>query len=535
MSTASEQTKPIWIESSRTAALPTPPPLTEDLSTDTVVVGGGIAGLSTAYALACAGRQVVVLDDGPIGGGNTGRTTAHLSNALDDRFTNLIRERGVDVAATAAASHGAAINFIERVQATEGIRCDFRRLDGYLVLGEDDDGALLDRELRAAHEAGLREVEKLARPPEGAPNAPCLRFPRQGRFHPLAYLRGLAAAFERRGGRIRQAQVAGVADGTPVRIETSSGRQISADAAVVATATPINDRVQLHTKLAPYRTYAIAGAIAPGSIPDALIWDTVDPYHYVRLAEVAGRPYAIIGGEDHKTGQSDDETAALQRLLDWATARYPIKEAPFRWSGQVMETIDGLGFIGRNPGDENVYVVTGDSGMGMTHGTIAGILIPALIATGHHPWQAAYDPARKPLSSPGTLIAENANVGAQFIDYVTPGDVRDFDDIARGEGAVLRHKASKIAAYRDERGRLHVRSAVCPHLGCLVRWNRLEKVWDCPCHGSQFAPTGRVLHGPAVTALATVRDFNEDRNPNVTAGDALEAAESVRQRQRPES
>jgi Rieske Fe-S protein len=284
---------------------------------------------------------------------------------------------------------------------------------------------------------------------------------------------------------------------------------------VVATATPINDRFALQTKLAPYRTYAIAAPIDPGVVPDVLAWDTCDPYHYVRLAECDGTTYAIFGGEDHKTGQSDDERAALVRLDAWAMSNFAIDTVTVHWSGQVMETIDGLGFIGVNPGDRNVFVVAGDSGMGMTHGTIAGILIPALIYGEDHPWRSAYDPSRKPIGAVGTFIGENLNVAAQITDFVTQSEVPSLADIVTGEGAVLRHGLSKIAAYRDDRHKLHVRSAVCPHLGCIVHWNKLEKVWDCPCHGSQFDPTGRVLHGPAVHALASVDDFDRDKNPNL--------------------
>ena len=495
--------------------------LTGDLQAEIVVVGAGIAGLSVAYALSLAGRQVVVIDDGDIGGGNTGRTTAHLSNAIDDRFVTLRRERGDAVARIAAESHGAAIDAVERIQRDEGIDCDFHRVDGYLLLSPGDKESLLDEEADAAREAGI-PVERLPEPPAGIPSAPCIRFPRQARFNPIAYVKGLARAIEQRGGRIFSgAHVVSVEDGETVTIETASGHKLTARAAVVATATPINDQVKMHTKIAPYRSYAIAARVAPGEIPDALIWDTQDPYHYVRLAEHEGALYAILGGEDHKSGQAEDERESLARLEEWGRASYPIQRIDFRWSGQVMETIDGLGFIGRNPGEKNVYIVTGDSGMGMTHGVIAGLLIPHLIETGNHPWEEAYDPARKPLKSAGTFLEEQANVAAQFKDYITGSEVSGLDDIPVGEGAVLRHGLSKVAAFRDDRGKLHVRSAVCPHLACIVHWNTLEKVWDCPCHGSQFAPTGQVLHGPATSPLKTVEDFNQARNPNIDKAKAV--------------
>jgi glycine/D-amino acid oxidase-like deaminating enzyme/nitrite reductase/ring-hydroxylating ferredoxin subunit len=518
MTMQSERTVSLWLSNKADGAF-SRPGFNGDLSADIVVIGAGITGLSIAYQLAGDGRQVVVIDDGDIGGGNTGRTTAHLSNVLDDRFVSLRRERGKDVARIAAESHGAAIDWIERMQREEGIDCSFRRLDGYLLLAEGDEEDLLDKELEAAREAGLT-VEKLALAPTGLPQVPALKFSNQARFDPMAYLAGLAKAFEKRGGRIFSGcHVVGVQDGEPVSIELTGGATITASKVVVATATPINDRLTLHTKLAPYRTYAIAVPIEPGASPDVLAWDTTDPYHYVRLAEHGDGTFVILGGEDHKTGQSDARTA-LARLEAWAVANYSLGTVAFGWSGQVMETLDGLAYIGLNPGDKKVYVAIGDSGMGMTHGTIAAMMLPALIGGRDHPWQDAYDPSRKPIGTAATFISENINVAKQMVDFVTPSDVPSMADIAVGEGAVLRHGLSKIAAYRDDRGKLHVRSAVCPHLGCIVQWNGLEKVWDCPCHGSQFDGTGRVLHGPAVDALPTVDDFDGDKNPNLDAKNA---------------
>jgi len=506
-----ERSVPLW--GSETSQFDRPG-LASNLDAEIVIVGAGIAGLSVAYQLACQGHQVVVVDDGPIGGGNTGRTTAHLSNVLDDRFAMLRRERGSDVTRVAAESHGSAIDWIERIQREEQIDCSFKRLDGYLLLGDGDNQDILDKELEASSEAGLT-VEK-TQAPKGLPAVAALRFENQARFHPLAYLSGLARAFERRGGRIFSGcHIESVQDGDRVTIEATGGIRIMAGKAVVATATPINDRLALHTKLAPYRSYAIALAVGSNTIPDVLAWDTSDPYHYIRLAEHGGKTYAIVGGADHKTGQCDDEMTALESLETWAITKLGLAAPAFRWSGQVMETLDGLGYIGLNPGDRNVYVVAGDSGMGMTHGTIAGILIPALMTGEDHPWRAAYDPSRKPIGTAATFVGENINVAKQVIsDFVAPSEISSLAEIAAGEGAVLRRGLTKMAAYRDDRGKLHVRSAVCPHLGCVVKWNRLEKVWDCPCHGSQFDPTGRVLHGPAVHALPYADDFEDEKNPN---------------------
>jgi Rieske Fe-S protein len=213
-----------------------------------------------------------------------------------------------------------------------------------------------------------------------------------------------------------------------------------------------------------------------------------------------------VGGEDHKTGQADDADVRYATLGKWARARFPMmSDVTFRWSGQIMETIDGLAYIGRNPMDEpNVYIATGDSGNGMTHGTIAGILLTDLIQGRDNPWASLYDPSRKTVSALNTFAKETLNMAAQYVDWVTPGDVKEDVFVPPGSGAVVRRGLKKIAVYCDEAGKLHERSAVCPHLEGIVAWNGSEKTWDCPCHGSRFDRFGSVVNGPAITDLPFV-------------------------------
>jgi glycine/D-amino acid oxidase-like deaminating enzyme/nitrite reductase/ring-hydroxylating ferredoxin subunit len=479
------------------------PRLDRDARADVVVVGAGIAGMSTAYLLARMGRSVIVLDDGPVGGGMTKVTTAHLTCVIDDRYSEMERLHGEEHARLAAQSHRAAIDRIEQTIQAEGIDCEFARVDGYLFLSPTEDVALLDDELAAAQRAGI-EVERLDRAPLDFDTGPCLRFPNQARFHPLKYLAGLARAIRRDGGRIHcDTHVDDITGGAHAHV-TAGHYTVSAGAVVVATNTPVNNRVVLHTKQAPYMTYVIGALVPSGSVHDGLYWDTHDPYHYIRLHtldgdEYAGRDLLIVGGEDHKSGQADDTDQRHRRLERWARERFPsIDQVAFRWAGQVMETIDGLAFIGKNPGlHDNVFVVTGDSGQGMTHGTIAGMLITDLIAGVPNAWTAVYDPSRMTLRAAGEFTKEALNMAVQYADWVTPGDAVSVDDIRPDSGAVLRQGLRKVAVYRDERGAIHERSAVCPHLGCIVDWNDAEKTWDCPCHGSRFDARGQVINGPA--------------------------------------
>ena len=372
-------TTPIWLE---TAAVDSKPTLPRQVQADVCVVGAGIAGLTTAYLLAREGRSVVVIDDGGIGSGETSRTTAHLVSALDDRYFEIERLHGETGARLAAESHSQAIDRIETIVRDEGIACEFERLDGYLFVQKGEDPEDLDREREAATRARL-EVELLPRVPGLDFNTgPCLRFARQAQFHPMRYLDGLVQAIEARDGRVYTgSHVSVFEDGVPCRIETTDGCRVTSDAIVVATNTPVNDRVTIHTKQAAYRTYVVGLAIQRDVVPRALFWDTGDPYHYVRLARGAGgEDVLIVGGEDHKTGQADDADERFTRLVEWSRGRFPAtSRVLYRWSGQVMEPIDSLAFIGRNPGDRHTYIATGDSGNGMTHGTIAGILLTDLI------------------------------------------------------------------------------------------------------------------------------------------------------------
>jgi glycine/D-amino acid oxidase-like deaminating enzyme/nitrite reductase/ring-hydroxylating ferredoxin subunit len=514
MKPASAQSGSLWMA---TASVPQQPALRADVAASVCVIGAGIAGMTTAYLLAREGKSVIVVDDGPIAGGQTRRTTAHLSNAIDARYFEIERLHGEQGARLAADSHTAAIDRIEAIVRDEKIGCDFVRLDGFLFVPPNKPQDVLDRELEAAHRAGLEDVEGLTRAPlKCFDTGPCLRFPRQGQFHPLKYLAGLARALQLGRGRIFSGtHVESIETGSAARVKTRNGPVITADAVVVATNTPINDRIAIHTKQAPYITYAIGASVPHGSLPTMLLWDTEqednpDAYHYVRLAPGAapGSDTLIVGGKDHKTGQADDTGERHARLESWARQRFPmIREIAFRWSGQVMESVDGLAFIGRNPLDHpDVFIATGDSGMGMTHGTIAGMLLTELILGRENPWATLYDPSRKTLRAAGEFARENLNVAKQYGDWLTGGDVSSPDEIARGKGAVLRRGLTKVAVYGDEQGVFHEQSAVCPHLGCIVAWNDAEKTWDCPCHGSRFGSTGRVINGPANRGLARLEE-----------------------------
>ena len=470
------------------------------------VVGGGIAGLTTAYLMAREGKRVVVLDAKPtLAAGETERTTAHLAWSLDDTFSHLASVRGDDVAKIAAASHKAAIDLIGEIVRTENIACDFARVDGYLFPGTDGPD-ILNNEEKTLTRLGLPfERTKFAFP--GGQSMDCLRFPDHGQFHPIKYLAALVTAIRTHGGVIHtNTVVEKVRGGEPCTVTTTHGHTVSAGAVVIATNNPFEGGTILHTKVAAYITYAIAAEIPKGSVASVLYWDTEDPYHYVRFqpGDGAGNfDYLIVGGEDHKTGQADDQPQRWDRLEAWAKKRFPNMGAVrHHWSGQVFETPDGLALIGLAPWNgPHVFIITGDSGMGMTHGTLGARLVADLVMGRPNEWASVYSPSRMMPGALRTLLGENLNMAAQFTDWLTGGDVKSAHEIPSGHGAVVRSGLTKLAVYKDDQGKVTTLSAVCPHMGCIVRWNPGETTWDCPCHGSRFSATGTCLHGPSTSDL----------------------------------
>ena len=508
-SVSSEHALSLWMS----VDIPASGSLDEDTTTEVCIIGGGIAGLTTAYRLLEEGKSVVVLESGTLGSGMTALTTAHLSNVMDRGLATIERLHGEQGARLAVQSHTAAIDWIENTANLESILCDFERVDGYLFAPSSGSEGQLEEEWQATRRARLTNVSRYdSGPPLPFPTGAYLRFRHQAQFHPIKYLAGLVQAIHQKGGRLfTGVHVTDVDAGSRVTVKTRDGRQVSAEAAVVATNTPINNTVTLHTKQAPYTSYVIGARIAAGSVPKALYWDTEDPYHYVRVhpqvIDGQEQDILIVGGEDHKTGQAGDGERRYAALETWMRERFPMaKEVLFSWAGQVMESIDGLAYIGHNPGDSNIYVATGDCGMGMTHGTIAGLLSTDLIMGRPSPWTSLYDPSRQSIKAAGTFLAESLNVAAQYGDWLTRGDVATEQDIPVDGGAVLRDGLHKIAAYRDSEGILHQCSAVCPHLSCIVAWNSSQKTWDCPCHGSRFDRFGKVLNGPATSDLTPVSD-----------------------------
>ncbi len=499
-----------WIDTTSILAFEKPH---QDIASEVLIIGGGIAGLTTAYKLLEAGKKIVLVEDGFLGSGETGRTTAHLTCALDDRYYYLENTFGKENAHLAAESHSAAIDEIEKIVNNLKIDCSFKRVSGYLFLHPSDKEKNLEEEFNAVQKAGLNTTMLNNTPYlAGAENQKSIEFKNQGQFHILHYLKGLAQAVINLGGTIfTEAHAENITKNGAV----VNGFNFQAKQIVVATNTPINDVLTMHTKQHAYRTYVIGGKIPKGSLPYALWWDTGDtkskwvsqPYHYVRLESFDDEYDLLIsGGEDHKTGQADEEGISeaerYERLETWTRQYFPmLDEISYKWSGQVMEPYDSLGYMGRNPGDKNIYIITGDSGNGMTHATIGAMIITDQILGIKNKWEDLYNPSRITFKAFGDFIKEAGNMASQYLDWITASDLNNTADLKAGDGGILTIGLKKVAVYRDYDNTLQAFSAVCPHLGCIVKWNSDEKTFDCPCHGSRFAADGTVTNGPATSDL----------------------------------
>jgi len=504
------ETIPYWIDSVQPLEFET---LNKRIDADVLIIGGGIAGLTTAYCLLKEGRKIVLVEDGLVGSGESGRTTAHLTCALDDRYYEIEKTFGEDGSMKAAESHTAAIDLIEKIVKEEGIDCEFERVYGYLFLHSTDTDEKLKKELEATQKAGLLTEWKDDIPGITA-NGPCIRFPGQGEFHIMKYLHGLAKAIVKMDGVIYTKTKARFINEKGAEC---NGHHVTASQIVVATNSPVNDFISIHTKQFAYRTYVIAGKIPKGKIPHALWWDTggteakwaTTPYHYIRVQNFNDEYDLLLSGGEDKTGQADDdgvpEKKRYDALIEWTTQHFPMmKDIVYRWSGQVTEPFDYMAFIGKNPGNENIYIITGDSGNGMTHGTLGGMIVTDLIQEKENPWADIYSPKRLPISMPGTYLSEFMNVVKQYGDFIKRADIQEIDELHNGEGAILGKGLRKIAVYKDEQGEVYSFSAVCPHMGCVVQWNAEEKSFDCPCHGSRFTKEGDVINGPATASLEKV-------------------------------
>jgi glycine/D-amino acid oxidase-like deaminating enzyme/nitrite reductase/ring-hydroxylating ferredoxin subunit len=489
----------VWTDDTDTA--PRHPRLAGKLRVDVAIVGAGITGVTAAVLLKRAGKTVAIVEGLRVGKGETGKTTAHLTSILDERYHSLSDKFEPGGARAVHESQRAAIERIERFVHELAIDCELERLPGYLFTERADGVDAIEKEAAACRELGI-PAALTSSVPLPFPVARALRFEDQGQFHPRKYLLALAATVPGAGSEIYEdSQVLEVEEGEPCRVITADG-EVMADHVLVAAHVPITNRIFLHTKIAAYRSYVV-GALLEGVGPAGLFWDTEDPYHYIRTHRLTeGGHVLIVGGEDHKVGQEPDTSAPFVRLEQYLRQRFGHLPIECRWSGQIIEPVDGLPYIGRNALSSRIHVATGYAGQGMTSGTLAAMILSDQVQGWKNPYSELYDATRiKPIAGAREFVRENVDFPAHLLRDRLQRDDHPAASLPVGEGAVLTIEGDRLAVYRNHAGELSAVSPVCTHLGCLVNWNTTEKSWDCPCHGSRFDPHGRVLNGPAVVGL----------------------------------
>jgi glycine/D-amino acid oxidase-like deaminating enzyme/nitrite reductase/ring-hydroxylating ferredoxin subunit len=490
-------------------SLPRFPKLDRDLQTDVVVIGGGLAGLTAAYLLKRAGRRVVLLERGTCAAIDTAHTTAHLTCVTDTRLTSLAKSFGHDHAQAVWDAGLAAIDQIEQIIGREQIDCGFARVPGYLHVprdagaGDDKEIETLKKEAELAASMGF-DAQFVERVP--LVERPGIEILDQARFHPRKYLAAMAQTIDGGGSFVFEHTNAEDVEDDPLSVE-AAGHSIKCEDVVVLTHNPIVGKAGivsatlLQTKLALYTSYVVAGRVASGQVPDALFWDTGDPYKYVRIDRRHGFDVVIFGGEDHKTGQTSDTEACFRQLTTAFRRLLPDIEITHRWSGQVIETNDGLPLIGDMAPHQ--FAATGFSGNGMTFGTLGAMMACDAIAGVKNPWRDLFDIGRTKIR--GGLwdyLAENKDYPYYLIrDRFAGVESRSLRTVPRGAGQIVSLNGARVAAFRDADGSITLRSPVCTHMGCYVRWNPAESTWDCPCHGSRFSPKGKVISGPAESPL----------------------------------
>ena len=493
------------------------PPLTGDLTTEVLIVGGGIAGLSTAEHLASSGLEVTLIDGNRILEGVTGFTTAKVTSLHTLIYRKLIDRFGKEMAQQYANANQWAIGHIRGQVAQHGIDCDFTEEDAFTYATYQTGLQSIDEEIDAAQSLGLPvSLADLSSQKFLAEAAICMKG--QARFHPRKYLLHLAEKFIESGGTIYEHTRALKAEEhegfSDVYLSTGV---IRCRYLVIATHFPFQDDNLYFTKLAPYRSYALAARI-DGPLPDGMFIGVDEPVRSLRRQSFEGEDILLVGGEGHKVGQEPDTNARYFSLAEWTRETFKVKEFLYRWSTQDNQTPDGVPYIGlASHKSENVFIATGFDGWGMTTGTFAGKLIADLIQRIENPWAKLFDPNRSELKSLGVVIKEGANVAKQVVtDFVEHIDRLDLSSLKKGDGEVFYSHTQLVAASRDDQGTVHLVSAKCTHMGCNLHWNRAEQSWDCPCHGSRFDPDGKVLHGPAVENLEQVVLHERDIESKVT-------------------
>ena len=493
--------RPLWLAEAGLAFSS----LEGELEVDVAVVGAGITGVTAAHLLKQAGGKVALVETNAIGYGATGYTTAKLTVGHSLVYTDLIEAYGEDAARLYARSNQEAIEQVAALVAAHGIDCDLERASNFVYTDSDERIGDIRREVHAARSAGVA-AELTSETDLPYPVAAAIRVDGQAQFHPWKYVSALARLVDGDGSRVlERTRATHVRSGDRCVVETRTG-SIRARHVIVATQLPFLDRGLYFAKAHPMKSYAVAAAIDASRGPRGMYINVDQPTRSVRSTpgRHPGSRLLIVGGEGHKPGDDRDTHARYQRLEGFMRERFGIDSVEFAWSTHDYTPIDKLPYIGRlRRRDERVLVATGFAKWGMTKGTLAASMLVDAILGQENPYAELYDANRIDAGhSASTFVKENAKVaGFFFRDRLRRRERRDVDRLGPGEGTIVRARTKQYAVSRDDSGALHVLSARCTHLGCIVGWNPADRAWECPCHGSRFAADGTLIQGPATEDL----------------------------------
>lgn len=501
---AEQANRSIWLADAPSARYPG---LGEGVQSDVAVVGGGIVGLTTALLLRREGASVVLLEAGHIGCGVTGGSTAKVTSLHGARYARLEKQLGAEAAATYAEANQAGVaraGVLAAELAGAGDDCAFERRSAVTYTADAARVDEIRQEAAAAARAGLpAELVEIAELPY--PVAAAVRVTEQGQMDPYRYCAGLAAACVREGVQVFEgSRVHDVAadGGRRVCHLRDARASVSAQHVVVATLLPFLDRGGFFARAYPSRSYGIAVSLG-GPPPQDMYLGIDSPTRSLR--SLPGGQGLVVVGEGHKVGHDPDTRRRYAALEAWARQHFPVESVDHRWSAQDYISADIVPYVGRVPGTGGrVFTGTGFGKWGLSAGTAAAMMLTDLISGRDNPWMSLFDATRVDLkASARTLVSLNADAAKRFVgDRLKSLSGPGLDELAPGEGGIVRHRGERVAAYRDPTGEVHACSPVCTHMACIVQWNTAERSWDCPCHGSRFDPRGNVLQGPAVHALA---------------------------------
>jgi glycine/D-amino acid oxidase-like deaminating enzyme/nitrite reductase/ring-hydroxylating ferredoxin subunit len=501
-----QEPEPFWRES---VQLPEFPKLAQNISPDVTVVGGGIAGLTTAYLLAQEGKKVVLIDAGRLVNGTTGHTTAKITAQHGLIYDELINHFGEEFTKKYYEGNMKALAFMEQTLQTENVECNYTKQDAYIYSTTDQYKNKIEKEYKAYQKLGISSdlVEQL---PIDLPVQNAVVMKNQAQFHPLKYFKALVDSIVTNGGQIfEQTMAKTINEGESTQVVTEDGYHLDSEYVVIATHFPFYDGMGGYfARLKPDRSYVL-GVKTNKEYPGGMYLSAEEPTRSLRFTEDSdGDKLVLIGGDNHKTGQGKDTLEHYQALETFGNEVFGIREVKYRWSAQDLITLDKVPYIGpltkKHPA---ILVATGFRKWGMTLGTLAGQILSDHVLGNHNLYSDLFTPSRfKADPSIRKFAKENANVAAQLMKGKLDIPTKKADDIQIGEGAIILVNGRRCGGYRNDEGELYVVDTTCTHMGCECSWNHGDHTWDCPCHGSRFAVDGTVVEGPAKQPLSRMED-----------------------------